>query len=158
MSVTIDSNPTSAYAMFATITGGTVHLDCPHFEQVVGSTYFGDAFAVSGTLTVLQVRGQIMSQVRNGRGIVHSGGSSRFTALLIDTSGTTVAVNYPVWVSAAGLILDQCKLIAPASSKGIYGPVAGQTLTCYDVKATQDVDANVSNVYVDLLKVDSHVT
>jgi hypothetical protein len=84
-----------------------------------------------------------MSQVYNGRGIVHSGGSSRFAGLLIDTSITNTAGNRPVQISAAGLVLEQCKLIAPALAESIYAATP-QTLTCYGVKANRANNPNVT--------------
>ncbi len=81
-----------------------------HFERV--GDFAADAFAFAGATTdaVFRVRGQIMTQVFNGRGIVHSGAgvvaSCRFAGLLIDTNGTTAAGNRPVEISAAGLVLE----------------------------------------------------
>ena len=147
-SVTIDSTP---WAMYVTMTGGKLVLDCPHFER--DGDYAAPAFAVAGG--ALHVRGQMMSPVYNGRGILHLGGTSRFAGLVIDTSVTNKAANRPVEISRPGLVLDQCKLIAPALANSIFASSA-KAVTCYGVKANRPKNSKVT-VRVDALTVSAHV-
>jgi hypothetical protein len=147
-SVTIDSTP---WAMFVTITGGKLFLDCPHFERVGNQA--APAFATAGGM--LHVRGQMMTPVYNGKGILHSGGISRFTGLLIDTSPTNNAANRPVEISSPGLVLEQCKLIAPARANSVYAS-SSKALTCYGVKANRAKNSKVS-VRVDPITVNANV-
>jgi len=146
--VTIDSIP---WAMFVTITGGKVSLDCQHFERDGNAA--APAFATAGG--ALHVRGQMMTPVSNGKGILHSGGISRFTGLLIDTSPTNNAANRPVEISSPGLILEQCKLIAPALANSIFAS-SPKALTCYGVKANRAKNSKVS-VRVDVIIVSANV-
>jgi hypothetical protein len=152
--VTIDSIP---WAACATVLGGTVFLDGQHFELSAGpsgSNYAADAFCVAGADAILRVRGQIMSPVLCGCGIVHSGGSSRFTGLLLDTRVTNAPRNRPVEISAPGLVLEQCKLIAPPSADSVYAATA-QSVTCYGVYANRAKNANVT-VNVEAIVVDAN--
>jgi hypothetical protein len=134
--VTIDTIP---WAMFATITGGEAFIDCPHFERV--GNYAGNGISIAGG--TLNLRGQIMSKIYNGRGIVHSAGAGRIAGLILDTTETNNANSRPVEISSSGLILEQCKLVAPDLADSIYAATA-KTLTCYGVKANRAKNANVT--------------
>jgi len=147
-SVTIDTSP---WAMYVTITGGRLFLDCQHFERA--GDHAAPAFATAGG--ALHVRGQMMTKVYNGKGIVHSGGTSRFTGLVVDTSTTNKAANRPVEISSPGLVLEQCKLIAPALANSIFAS-SPKALTCYGVKANRSKNSKVT-VRVDQITVNANV-
>lgn len=146
--VTLDSIP---WAMFLSMTGGNLFLDCQHFERV--GDYAAPAFATAGG--TLHVRGQAMTPIYNGMGILHSGGVSRFTGLSINTSITNKAVNRPVEISSPGLVLEQCKLIAPALAQSVYAS-SPRTLTCYGVKANRAKNTKVK-VNVEAIGVNANV-
>jgi hypothetical protein len=137
--------------MYVTITGGSLILDCPHFERV--GDYAAPAFAAAGG--ALHVRGQMMTPLYNGKGVLHLGGTSRFEGLVINTSVTNNAANRPIEIRSPGLVLDRCKLIAPALANSIFAS-SPRSVTCYGVKANRPKNSKVT-VRVDAITVSAHV-
>lgn len=68
------------------------------------------------------------AKVYNGKGIWHEGGRTFAENLYVDTATTTNAANNPVFVKAAGLILKDCVLFAPAGAQCLAATNA-QTVT-----------------------------
>jgi hypothetical protein len=80
----------------------------------------------------------------NGKGIVKTGTQElRAVGLTIDTATTNAAGNNPVSVSASGLVLDGCVLVAPALAESITAGSA-QTVKIYgETFANTDPSANI---------------
>lgn len=68
------------------------------------------------------------AKVGNGVGIKHEGGKTFAENMTIDTANTASLVNYPVIVSAPGMVLKDCVLISPPGTKCINAASA-QTVT-----------------------------
>jgi hypothetical protein len=98
------------------LTGGNAIIRMLHLENT-GTTHLIECSG--GTHDVQVAR----AKITNGKGIVHSGGTLRFSGR-IDTSNTNSATNRPVEVSGAGLQLVGSMLIAPALADGVYAGAA----------------------------------
>lgn len=108
------ANQTGGKPLFVQQSAGTSFYDVHHWEHV--GNFTGDGFAISGG--VADFRGGV-AEAKNGKGLIHSGGLTRLHSLRIVTSNTNAAGNNPVYVSASGLLLDNCVLIAPAAAASV---------------------------------------
>lgn len=112
---------------------GTVST--PEYVFIVGSVASGTPIchfhcdyasqASNGQLAYL-ARGETFMtggvwKTAHGKGISHLGGVSRVRGITVNTSATNNAANKCFDVSSAGLIVDGCTLIAPATSNSIAG-------------------------------------
>ena len=68
------------------------------------------------------------AKIKNGKGIWHEGGRTFAENLYVDTATTTNTANNPVFVKAAGLMLKDCVLFAPAGAQCLAATNA-QTVT-----------------------------
>ena len=68
------------------------------------------------------------AKITNGKGIWHEGGRTFAENLYVDTATTTNTANNPAFVKAAGLILKDCVLFAPAGAQCLAATNA-QTVT-----------------------------
>ena len=139
---------TSASGRFFTCEGGSpvVHLEVQQYEnELVGeetSTYG----AIYNEGADLIVHGGVMTITNVGEthvGLNHVNGSTRAMGLVMDLSGNDQATSYPVNVSGAGLILDNCTLVAPSGSDSIFAGSA-QAVVSYGSVANTAVDGNVT--------------
>lgn len=121
------------YPQHLRITGGTLHdFKVGHFETV-GAVNAGTGFSLEGGTS--RIRGGNM-KILNGLGVNHSGGTHSIEELRIDTSNTNASGNHCVSASAAGLILRNTWLVAPALAKAIAGASAS-TVLCKNVAANR---------------------
>lgn len=110
-----------------------------------------------GTAPCVMTAGTGKLYVRGGRAVAGSivygaAGTARFSGLHIDDTGVATT---PVTVSAAGLILHNCVLVAGSATNSITA-AAARTITAYGVKANKAKHANVT-VNVDAITVDVNV-
>lgn len=116
-------NQSGGKPLFVQQSAGTAFYDVHHWEHV--GNFSGDGFAISGGTA--DFRGGVC-EAKNGKAIVHSGGVSRWHSMRVVTSNTNSAGNNPAYVSASGLTLDNCVLIAPALAASIDAPSAQNVL------------------------------
>jgi hypothetical protein len=143
-----------AWMMLQAGNGGSpvVYADVMHFEDAQGAFYLG-GISISDN-SELHLRG-LHLKTGAGPAVVHNGGNARIQGMTIDTSLANKPNNHAVKVVGAGLVLDHCVLIAPPLANSINA-AAGQTVTCYGVKANRAKHANVT-VNVDPIVVDANV-
>lgn len=92
----------------------------------------------------------------NGKGVVHNGGNSFIEGFRIDTSNTDNVANRPVEVSAAGLRLRQCILVAPALADSVYA-AAAQNIRAYGCHVNRAMNGNVTDLITGGMTVDADV-
>lgn len=99
---------------------------------------------VKGTSTKAIIQGGYMATVQNRAGITHENGLTHVVGMRIETNATNDVDNKPVVLSAAGCILDDCTLLAPALADSIYAGSA-QTVKIYGTTyANKAKNANVT--------------
>jgi hypothetical protein len=134
----------------------TAYIRVQHYQDVGADGGGTTAFiATRGSATKNYVFGGVVVCNLNRRGINHIAGETFAQGLRIECDGSNDADNRPVVVSAAGLVLDGCTLLAPAlAAESIYAaaPVAVKIYgTCF---ANKDKHANVT-IQVGTLTVDA---
>jgi hypothetical protein len=132
------------------VLNGTVYASILQFEDVDGAA--ASAVRVAGGTLHLT---SLYAALGNGKGIEHQGGTANIRGLRVDTSATDAVGNVPVSVSAAGLRLQNCVLVAPASADSVKGDAA-RTITNYGSVANKAKNANIT-VNVSALVVDANV-
>lgn len=88
-------------------------------------------------------------------GVSHEGGVLRLQGVTVDTSLLPGATNHPIRVSASGLILDGCKVLATALGDTISGTA---TIKVYGQTFLNTAKAGTITVQVGTLTTDSNVT
>lgn len=119
---------------------GTLDITTQHYQD---SGTAGGAIGfrtVAGTNIIHGGR----AKIGNGKGISHEGGRTFAENLYLDTATTTNAANNPVSVSAAGLILKDCVLIAPSGADSITAASAQTVTVIGNVYANTAKHANVT--------------
>jgi hypothetical protein len=129
-----------------------VYADVMHFEDMQGAFYSG-GISISDN-SELHLRGSYLKTAA-GPAVIHNGGTARIQGMTVDTSSANKPGNHAVKVAGPGLILDHCVLVAPPLANSVNA-AAGQTVTCYAVKANRAKHANVT-VNVDPITVDANV-
>lgn len=146
MKMTAESkiNQTGSIPLYIKQTAGTSFYSVSHFEHV--GNFSGDGVAMSGG--TMEIQGGNMT-ILNGKGLVHSGGTSRVVGLKVNTSNTNNSANNPVSISAANMILDGCTLITPALAECV-GAASAQTLKVLGTTFTNDTTIPPVNVTVSI--------
>lgn len=103
---------------------GFVDFTCQQYEDTGTSGAAIGFRTTSGTNIIHGGR----AKITNGKGISHAGGRTFAENLFLDTATTTNVANNPVSVSAAGLILKDCTLIAPVGAQCVTAS-SPQTVT-----------------------------
>jgi hypothetical protein len=129
-----------------------LHANVEQFEDNQG-VFFKGGIWISEASEV-HLRGSYL-KARSGPAVLHFGGKARIQGMTIDTSTTNKPNNHAIAVAGPGLVLDNCKLLAPALADSINA-AAPQTVTCYGVRANRSKHGNVS-INVDPLVVDPNV-
>jgi hypothetical protein len=129
-----------------------LHADVAQFEDTQG--VFNMAGISIADASEVHLRGSYL-KAGSGPAVLHFGGKTRIQGMTIDTSATNKPNNHAIKVAGPGLILDNCKLLAPALADSINA-AAPQTVTCYGVHTNRPKHGNVS-VNVDPLTVDPKV-
>lgn len=112
------------FVLMATGQTGTLDITSQHYEDI------GTAGGAIGFKTIVGtnlIHGG-RAKIANGKGIWHEGGRTFAENLYVDTATTTNTANNPVFVKAAGLILKDCVLFAPAGAQCLAATNA-QTVT-----------------------------
>jgi hypothetical protein len=86
------------------------------------------------------------AKVYNGKGIWHQGGRTFAENLYLDTATTTNTANNPVFVKAAGLILKDCVLFAPAGAQCLAATNAQTVTILGTVMCNQTNSSNITFV------------
>jgi len=86
------------------------------------------------------------AKVYNGKGIWHEGGRTFAENLYLDTATTTNTANNPVFVKAAGLILKDCVLFAPAGAQCLAATNAQTVTILGTVMCNQTNSSNITFV------------
>lgn len=142
----ITGNTAGAYLTYTGNTA-TVHIDAMHIEATTGS-------AITNAGGTLNLRAGNINQA-NGVGVTHSVGTTRITGTRINTTATDSASNYPILVSGAGVVINDCVLLAPALADCI-GAATAQTVTNTGSYANKAKDGDVT-VAVEAIVVSSAV-
>jgi hypothetical protein len=119
---------------------GTLDITAQHYEAT------GTAGGAIGFLTAAGtniIHGG-RAKIGNGKGISHEGGRTFAENLYIDTATTTNTANNPVSVSAAGLILKDCILFAPAGAQCITAGSAQSVTILGTVMCNQTNSPNIT--------------
>jgi hypothetical protein len=123
-------------------TTGRLDITCQeYFDTGTAGTAIG-YLTESGTNYIHGGRAKITA----GKGISHTGGKTFAENLYLDTATTTNAAYNPVSVAAAGLILKDCVLIAPAGTDSITAASAQTVTVIGNVYANTAKHANVTIV------------
>lgn len=131
------------------VSGGTLYADVLHFEDelsAVGDNWESGISVTEGIVVssgTLHLQGLVASTL-NGSIVKHSGGLCHIANLKLDTSATNVVGNQPALVSASGLSLHNCVLVAPALADSIYAGSAQTVGILGNVMANKDVNANIT--------------
>lgn len=121
-----------------------------------------DSGTSTSLLDILTTGGQVFlngafGKITNGKGILKTGTQElRLSNTTLDTSTTNAAANRPVDVSQAGLILDNCVLVAPAAADSIGGGTA--TVKIYGTTVTNKAKNATITTQVTALTVDANVS
>lgn len=94
------------------------YVNIMHFEDNGGATNF---IAVNGGSAWIEGQYGLMT---NGGCVYHTGGNATIKGYTFDTRTTDSATKRPVTVTANGLRLQDCILLAPTSANSIYAPTA----------------------------------
>ncbi len=150
----ITNTQAGAWMMLQAGNGGSpvVYADVMHFEDMQGA--FSFAGIVVSDNSELHLRGLYL-KTSAGPAVLHNSGRARIQGMTIDTSAANKPNNHAVKIGGAGLVLDHCVLVAPPLANSINA-AAGQTITCYSVKANRAKHANVT-VNVEAVVVDPNV-
>ncbi len=132
-----DGNGTGV-PLFIRQTAGISHYNVQHWEHV--GNFAGDGVIISGG--TCEIQGGTMN-VNNGKGVTHSGGTTRLSNMRIVTSNTNAAGNCPVFVGANGLTLAHCVLIAPALA---FSVDASSAFNVLNTLSFSNKAADVANV------------
>lgn len=129
---------------------GTLYLNVLHYEAQAGGIY-----NQTGATMIVAMGGFIKSA--NGFGIKHTAGSAktRCKGMHVDTTPTNAAGNRPIDVSAAGLILDGCTLVAPALAESMGNGTA--TVKVYNAMFANSAKNATVTIQVGTLTVDANV-
>jgi hypothetical protein len=139
---------TSATGRFFTCEGGsaTVNLDVQEYENELVGEETNNQWGFFNEGANLTIHGGILTVSNPGEtyvGITHVDGVTRAKGFVIDLSGNDRATSYPVNLNGAGLVLDNCTLVAPSGTDSISA-LAAQTVVSYGSYANTAVDGNVT--------------
>jgi hypothetical protein len=150
--IQVNSVTTGEYALIVGIVGGGSPKVFANFPSVQ-STHSIARCAAGETVIV----GGIWKTTASGAtyGVSHEGGVTRIQGATINTAASVGASDYPVQASASGLIIDGCRLVAPAGSNSIGGTA---TVKVYGQTLANLAKAGTITVQVGTLTVDANVT
>lgn len=134
----------------ANSSGAITFAKVQHFEDTGSVT---NGIQIDGG--VLHLEGDF-AQVRNGNAILHNGGTTYVKNLTLDTDAANNAGNTPVFVTANGLYLQNCVLVAPALADSIKGS-GSFNVGSYGSVANKDKNANIALSPTSGLTVDPNV-
>lgn len=125
-------------------TGQTGTLD-------ITSQNYDDVGTVGGAIGFRTITGTNIihggrAKIGNGKGIWHEGGRTFAENLYVDTATTTNTANNPVFVKAAGLILKDCILFAPAGAQCLAATNAQTVTILGTVMCNQTNSSNITFV------------
>lgn len=119
-------------------TNCTLFLDVLHFEDRSS----GASALVTQSGGYLELRGGVARL--KSKGISFTGGSADIKGLTIDTRLVNAADSFPVTVSAAGLSLENCKLLGPALCTNAIYATSGKTVQSLNTWANLTNNSNIT--------------
>lgn len=123
------------------LNGGECHASILQID--LGAASFGKAIEVISGSHRLDCKEIVCSgSGSNRRGVYHTGGSLRLIDCRVDIQ-TGFGSPYPIEITAAGLVLQNCLLVAKADKDSISSATA-QTVISYGSYANKAVDADVT--------------
>ncbi len=106
---------------------GKVEAQVGQLEDLggVGLDTGGAGINTSGS-GVLHLQCNMPIVTTNGPCVKHGGAELRLNNVTLNSANTSAATNRPIWVTASGLMLNNCTLVAPAAAEAIG---AGSAMT-----------------------------
>ena len=130
------------FVLMTTGQTGTLDITAQHYEDV-GTVGGAIGFRTVGGTNIIHGG---RAKVGNGKGIWHEGGRTFAENLYVDTATTTNTANNPVFVKAAGLILKDCILFAPAGAQCLAATNAQTVTILGTVMCNQTNSSNITFV------------
>ena len=130
------------FVLMTTGQTGTLDITAQHYEDV-GTVGGAIGFRTVGGTNIIHGG---RAKIGNGKGISHEGGRTFAENLYVDTATTTNTANNPVFVKAAGLILKDCVLFAPAGAQCLAATNAQTVTILGTVMCNQTNSSNITFV------------
>ena len=139
---------TSASGVYFVNEGGDCKaiIDAQQYECLLAgaeASGYGMFYNEGADLTLRGGKVTITNAGETQVGVTHVSGSTRMIAVVMDFGGNDQKDSNPISVSAAGLVLDHCTLIAPAGADSITAGSAVDVVS-YGSYANTAVDGNVT--------------